>query len=279
MMESAISALGIKRWRSASRRRRPARLYSFPINTRTPLEIESGEELPALRHRSRRDRQRLRSTRSGSATPMPWTSTTCSSTGSSCSTSTRRSPSALKRQVPLHPGRRIPGHEQAAGRDRRRRWRRRTQRDGGRRRRPVDLLVPRRVVREHPHLPAPLSQRHDLQAGDELSLHAADPRARQRLDRRTTAIQFRSTAPRCAATDPIRPWSASTTCSSRRLRRPADPGVRDEGESLGDIAVLYRSHYQSLELQMELSRRAIPYEIRSGVRFFEQAHIKDVMRI
>src|SRR3989449_1840557 len=53
--------------------------------------------------------------------------------------------------------------------------------------------------------------------------------------------------------------------------------LRDEGESLSDIAVLYRSHYQSLELQMELSRRLIPYEIRSGVRFFEQAHIKDVM--
>lgn len=53
--------------------------------------------------------------------------------------------------------------------------------------------------------------------------------------------------------------------------------LRDEGESLSDIAVLYRSHYQSLELQMELSRRLIPYEIRSGIRFFEQAHIKDVI--
>ncbi|HEY5611691.1 MAG TPA: ATP-dependent helicase, partial [Thermoanaerobaculia bacterium] len=53
--------------------------------------------------------------------------------------------------------------------------------------------------------------------------------------------------------------------------------LRDEGERLSDIAVLYRSHYQSLELQMELSRRLIPYEIRSGVRFFEQAHIKDVI--
>jgi DNA helicase-2/ATP-dependent DNA helicase PcrA len=53
--------------------------------------------------------------------------------------------------------------------------------------------------------------------------------------------------------------------------------LRDEGEKLGDIAVLYRSHYQSLELQIELTRRLIPYEIRSGVRFFEQAHIKDVL--
>ncbi|MEA2239504.1 MAG: ATP-dependent helicase UvrD/PcrA [Thermoanaerobaculia bacterium] len=53
--------------------------------------------------------------------------------------------------------------------------------------------------------------------------------------------------------------------------------LRDEGEPLSDIAILYRSHYQSLELQMELSRRLIPYEIRSGIRFFEQAHIKDVI--
>jgi DNA helicase II / ATP-dependent DNA helicase PcrA len=53
--------------------------------------------------------------------------------------------------------------------------------------------------------------------------------------------------------------------------------LRDEGEKLSDIAVLYRSHYQSLELQMELTRRLIPYEIRSGVRFFEQAHIKDIL--
>jgi DNA helicase-2/ATP-dependent DNA helicase PcrA len=53
--------------------------------------------------------------------------------------------------------------------------------------------------------------------------------------------------------------------------------LRDEGMNLDEIAVLYRSHYQCLELQMELTRRNIPYEIRSGVRFFEQAHIKDVL--
>lgn len=53
--------------------------------------------------------------------------------------------------------------------------------------------------------------------------------------------------------------------------------LRDEGISLEDIAVLYRSHYHSLELQLELTRRNIPYRIQSGVRFFEQAHIKDVV--
>ncbi len=51
----------------------------------------------------------------------------------------------------------------------------------------------------------------------------------------------------------------------------------DEGEKLADLAVLYRAHYQALELQIELTRRGIPYEIRSGTRFFEQRHVKDVL--
>jgi len=52
--------------------------------------------------------------------------------------------------------------------------------------------------------------------------------------------------------------------------------LRDEGIDLNEIAVLYRAHYHALELQLELSRRGIPYQITSGIRFFEQAHIKDV---
>ena len=52
--------------------------------------------------------------------------------------------------------------------------------------------------------------------------------------------------------------------------------LRDEDVDLSDIAVLYRAHYHAIELQLELSRRGIPYQITSGIRFFEQAHIKDV---
>ena len=52
--------------------------------------------------------------------------------------------------------------------------------------------------------------------------------------------------------------------------------LRDEGIALDEIAVLYRAHYHAVELQLEFSRRGIPYQITSGVRFFEQAHIKDV---
>lgn len=50
----------------------------------------------------------------------------------------------------------------------------------------------------------------------------------------------------------------------------------EEGVPLSEIAVLYRSHFHALELQLELTRRGVPYVITSGLRFFEQAHIKDV---
>ncbi len=49
----------------------------------------------------------------------------------------------------------------------------------------------------------------------------------------------------------------------------------EEGVDLNQVAVLYRSHFHALELQLELTRRNIPFSITSGIRFFEQAHIKD----
>lgn len=53
--------------------------------------------------------------------------------------------------------------------------------------------------------------------------------------------------------------------------------LREEGVALEKIAVLYRAHWQSMELQLELTRRGIPFVIRSGQRFFEQKHIKDIV--
>ncbi|MBI3875818.1 MAG: ATP-dependent helicase, partial [Verrucomicrobia bacterium] len=47
--------------------------------------------------------------------------------------------------------------------------------------------------------------------------------------------------------------------------------LRDEGIDLRDMAVLYRSHFHALELQLELTRRNLPFSISSGIRFFEQA--------
>ncbi len=54
---------------------------------------------------------------------------------------------------------------------------------------------------------------------------------------------------------------------------------RSEGVPLSDMVVLYRAHYHALELQLMLARERIPFVITSGMRFFEQAHIKDVCSI
>ncbi len=50
-----------------------------------------------------------------------------------------------------------------------------------------------------------------------------------------------------------------------------------EDYPLSEIAVLYRAHSQSLELQVLLQREGIPFVVRSGPKFFEQAHIKDLL--
>lgn len=53
--------------------------------------------------------------------------------------------------------------------------------------------------------------------------------------------------------------------------------LRDEGEGLNDMAVLFRSAYVSIPLQAELSKRNIPYQVFGGLKFYETAHVKDVL--
>ncbi|HBK34212.1 TPA: hypothetical protein DEP34_01650 [Candidatus Uhrbacteria bacterium] len=56
--------------------------------------------------------------------------------------------------------------------------------------------------------------------------------------------------------------------------------VRDHhrrGEPLREMAVLFRAAFHSQALEFELIKRNIPYEYRGGMKFFERAHIKDVV--
>ena len=50
-----------------------------------------------------------------------------------------------------------------------------------------------------------------------------------------------------------------------------------QGIPLNQMAVLFRSRFQALELEVELLKRNVPYFVRGGLRFFEQAHIKDIL--
>lgn len=51
----------------------------------------------------------------------------------------------------------------------------------------------------------------------------------------------------------------------------------EEGRSLKDIGILYRSNAQSRVLEDALVRAGIPYTIYGGQRFFERAEIKDAL--
>jgi DNA helicase-2/ATP-dependent DNA helicase PcrA len=53
--------------------------------------------------------------------------------------------------------------------------------------------------------------------------------------------------------------------------------IEDDGVSAGEIAILYRSHFHALEVQLALSRAGVPYQITSGVKFFERQHVRDLI--
>ena len=50
-----------------------------------------------------------------------------------------------------------------------------------------------------------------------------------------------------------------------------------EGRAPGEIAVLYRAHHHSVDLQLALSEAGVEFEMFSGARFVESAHVKDVL--
>ena len=47
-------------------------------------------------------------------------------------------------------------------------------------------------------------------------------------------------------------------------------GLLEEGYNYSDMAILYRAHYQSMDIQMELSRQNIDYQITSGFAFLNK---------
>ncbi|MDQ3624469.1 MAG: ATP-dependent helicase, partial [Verrucomicrobiota bacterium] len=90
--------------------------------------------------------------------------------------------------------------------------------------------------------------------------------------------QFKKELVSARASAPVKPGLVPLGDSNQQAlfvaQRVLD--LREEGIHLNEIAILYRAHFHSMEVQMELTRHGIPFQITSGLRFFEQAHIKDV---
>lgn len=53
--------------------------------------------------------------------------------------------------------------------------------------------------------------------------------------------------------------------------------IRDSGENLNQVAILYRSNAQSRVIEEAMLSSGIPYRIYGGMRFFERTEIKDVL--
>ena len=126
--------------------------------------------------------------------------------------------------------------------------------------------------------PAALSGRAGLQDRAELPQRAGDSARGERGHRRERAAVPKGTERDPRPTNSVKPAVVGLNDGSEQALFVAQRilELRDEGIELNEIAVLYRAHYHAIELQLELSRRGIPYVITSGVRFFEQAHVKDV---
>ena len=53
--------------------------------------------------------------------------------------------------------------------------------------------------------------------------------------------------------------------------------LREEGVPLTEMAVLFRASFHSFDLEIELSKRNLPFVKRGGFKFIESTHIKDVL--
>jgi Superfamily I DNA and RNA helicases len=106
-------------------------------------------------------------------------------------------------------------------------------------------------------------------AGNSAGGERRDCRERETVPKRAGRDQDEQFLPACGRGVKRRERAGPLYC-------PTNPGAARRRRRVNDIAVLYRAHYHAIELQLELSRRGIPYVITSGVRFFEQAHVKDV---
>jgi DNA helicase-2/ATP-dependent DNA helicase PcrA len=95
---------------------------------------------------------------------------------------------------------------------------------------------------------------------------------------RANEEQFTKTLVAARRSHALRPAAVSLSTNSQQAAFVAQRvlELHEEGVELHEIAVLYRAHYHSMEVQLEFTRRGIPFTITSGLRFFEQAHIKDV---
>ena len=182
-----------------------------------------------------------------------------------------------RRSLPARAGGRVPGHQPrpvpvaaAAGRGA-------PEPGGGRRRRPVDLRLPRRRHQEHPRVRGRLPRRHTIK------LEQNYRSTQTILDAANAVIaNNRSQKPKHLWTDhgqgePIHLRELEDEHAEARFVAGEIERHVDGGGSRDDVAVFYRANAQSRVLEDTLVRYGVGYQVIGGTRFYERAEIKDAL--
>lgn len=77
--------------------------------------------------------------------------------------------------------------------------------------------------------------------------------------------------------EPISIYTAFNEHDEARFIVSCIKSLREQGQVLNDVAILYRSNAQSRILEEELLCAGIPYRVYGGQKFFERAEIKDTL--
>ena len=147
----------------------------------------------------------------------------------------------------------------------------------GRRRRPVDLRVPRRDDPQHPGVRARLPGRDRRAARAELPLDADDPDPRPTRSSRATRAARRRT---CGPTPAMASRSVGYVADNEHDEATFVAEEVDRLHDLGlapysDVAVFYRTNAQSRVFEEIFIRVGLPYKVVGGVRFYERREVRD----
>ena len=184
-----------------------------------------------------------------------------------------------RRAIPLHPGRRVPGHQPRPVRDAAGAVGRPPQPRRHRRPRPVDLRLARRRHQQHPAVRVGLPHGARRAAGAELSQHASRCCASPTSSSARTCGASRS---RCSPTTTTARRCGSCSTPRRTTRPAASPSEIAERGRRGtrrprDFAIFYRVNALSRSLERALREHGVPYQMIRGQEFYQRKEIKDVL--
>lgn len=94
-------------------------------------------------------------------------------------------------------------------------------------------------------------------------------KSRIKIDKQLTSLQ---------TNDGILPYLIAANDRSDEARILLEK-IKKELEEAKTVGVLFRAAYLASDLELELTRNGIQYELRGGITFFEQRHVKDMVSL